>query len=171
MTLTPYDTGKRSQPKVWTESHIEDEDDYGKVDFDDDAGGTVATLYIEKDDDGVYALRGYTNDPLKLEIENYEDPQDPVLIQPSEALKSRVRETIARLDSPLERDEAEVFYQDGRALILVPGEKGYRKQQAILVKEPGTEGSGLGWRSDRDYSGIDSAIVKSWSSGLQRTRD
>ena len=49
---TPYDTGKRSEPKVWTSGHIEDDDDYGKVDFEDDAGGTLATLYIEQEDGG-----------------------------------------------------------------------------------------------------------------------
>jgi hypothetical protein len=70
---TPYDTGKRSEPKVWTERHIEDEGDYGKVDFEDDAGGTVATLYIEKDDDGIYVLRGYANERLKVEIEQNEE--------------------------------------------------------------------------------------------------
>ena len=66
---TPYDTGKRSEPMVWTKSHIQSDDDYGKVDFEDDAGGTLATLYIEQDPDGTYALRGYANEPLKVEIE------------------------------------------------------------------------------------------------------
>ena len=65
---TPYDTGKRAEPRPWTAPHRESEDDYGKVDFEDDAGGTVATLYVEKDDDGSYVLRGYTNEPLRVEI-------------------------------------------------------------------------------------------------------
>jgi hypothetical protein len=67
---TPYDTGKRSEPKVWTSGHIEDDDDYGKVDFEDDAGGTLATLYIEQEADRSYTLRGYTNEPLKVEIDD-----------------------------------------------------------------------------------------------------
>lgn len=67
--LTPYDTGKRAEPKVWTRSHIEDDDDYGKVDFDTDSDYTVATLYIEKDADGTFALRGYSNEPLKIEVD------------------------------------------------------------------------------------------------------
>lgn len=66
---TPYDTGKRSEPKPWQSYHMEDDDDYGKVDFDNDEGGTLATLYIEKDDDGTYALRGYSNEPLRMEVE------------------------------------------------------------------------------------------------------
>lgn len=170
--LTPYDKGTRAEPKVWTKSHIEDEGDYGKVDFDAEDGYTIATLHIEKGEDNVYTLAGYANEPLKVAIEMDEDPQDPSIIQPSEALKSRVKEVIARLDTPLERDEASVYWSEGQALILVPGEKGYRKQQAIIVDEPGTEYTpGLGWSSDWNYSGINSAIVKSWSSGLQRTRD
>lgn len=67
---TPYDTGKRAEPKVWTTGHFESDADYGKVDFDDDAGGTVATLYIEKAEDGSYVLKGYTNEPLKVEIDD-----------------------------------------------------------------------------------------------------
>ena len=74
---TPYDTGKRSEPKVWGKGHIEDDDDYGKVDFDDDAGGTIATLYIEQSDDrSSYTLKGYTNEPLKVDI-GMEDPEEP----------------------------------------------------------------------------------------------
>lgn len=73
---TPYDTGKRSEPKVWTKGHIESDEDYGKVDFEDDAGGTIATLYIEQGEDGTYTLRGHTNQPLKLDIEA-NDPSDP----------------------------------------------------------------------------------------------
>lgn len=67
--LTPYDTGQRAEPKVWTERHIEDEGDYGKVDFDADSDYTIATLYLEKDPDGTYVLRGYTNEPVRIEVE------------------------------------------------------------------------------------------------------
>ncbi|MGZ4659676.1 MAG: hypothetical protein ACXVYB_00185 [Arthrobacter sp.] len=71
---TPYDTGKRSEPKVWTSAHIEDDDDYGKVDFEDDAGGTLATLYIEQSDDRTtYTLKGFTNESLKIDIDSDED--------------------------------------------------------------------------------------------------
>lgn len=171
-SLTPYDKGTRAEPKVWEARHRESEDDFGKVDFNAEDDYTIATLHIRKEADDSYTLAGHTNEPLNIDIDYQGMPGDePLFLTPSAALQAKVQETIANLDSELERDGAEVFYQDGRALILVPGEKGYRKQQAILVKEPGTEASGLGWRSDRDYSGITSAIVKSWSSGLQRTRD
>ena len=73
---TPYDTGKRAEPRPWTAPHRESEDDYGKVDFEDDAGGTVATLYVEKDDDGSYVLRGYTNEPLRVEIDDQSDQKE-----------------------------------------------------------------------------------------------
>ena len=60
--LTPYDTGKRAEPKPWPKlentpgwtpigSKLE-EDRYGKVDFDDDGGSTIATIYIERDEHG-----------------------------------------------------------------------------------------------------------------------
>lgn len=75
---TPYDTGKRSEPKPWQSYHMEDDDDYGKVDFEDDAGGTVAVLYIEKGDDGVYVLKGDAWVSLKIDIQS-NDPTDPDL--------------------------------------------------------------------------------------------
>lgn len=67
--LTPYDTGKRLEPRQWEKRHFEDADDYGKVDFDNEESATIATLYIEREADGSYTLRGYTNEPLKVEIE------------------------------------------------------------------------------------------------------
>lgn len=61
--LTPYDTGKRGEPRPWEiapslfegMSPIEREleaDRYGKVDFDNDEGGTIATVWIERDELG-----------------------------------------------------------------------------------------------------------------------
>lgn len=74
--LTPYDTGKRAEPKQWEKRHFEDEDDYGKVDFNAEDDFTIATLYIEKGGDGSYTLKGYTNEPLKVDIEAG-DPDEP----------------------------------------------------------------------------------------------
>lgn len=54
---------------------LKPEDDYGRVDFDDEESSTVATLYIQKLEDGSYALRGHTNVPLKIEIQG--DPSEP----------------------------------------------------------------------------------------------
>lgn len=69
-SLTPYDTGRRAEPKVWEARHRESANDFGKVDFDNEEDFTIATLYIERDEDGTYAIRGYTNEPLKVEIDD-----------------------------------------------------------------------------------------------------
>ena len=55
--LTPYDTGKRLQPMPW---HVQplnlpdpaEEDQYGRVDFDDDEGATILTGWVEKTEAG-----------------------------------------------------------------------------------------------------------------------
>ena len=97
---TPYDTGKRSEPKPW---HVqprnlpdpEELDRYGKVDFEDDAGGTLATLYIEKDDDDSWVLRGYAWESLRLEVES-NDPTDPdlTITVPGMVDKEELREMV-----------------------------------------------------------------------------
>lgn len=71
MDVTPYDTGERLEPRVWKERHRESVDDYGKVDFNDDGDYTVATLYIERLGDDGYVLKGYANEPLRVEVETY----------------------------------------------------------------------------------------------------
>lgn len=157
MKLTPYDTGKRAEPKVWEDRHIEDDDDYGKVDFNTDEDYTIATLHIEQGDDGSFTLSGNANEVLKLDID-FNTVEQPTFIQPSDALRAKVQATIADLYSPYEREEAEVYWQEGQALILVPGEKHVRKQQIIMVHEPGS------------FSDVNSAIVKDWETGVQRTR-
>jgi hypothetical protein len=68
--LTPYDKGTRAEPKVWEARHRESDNDFGKVDFNAEDDFTIATLYIERDADGTYAIRGYTNEPLKVEIDD-----------------------------------------------------------------------------------------------------
>lgn len=62
--LTPYDTGKRAEPQPWgtisrdalaEASPIElalEEDRFGKVDFDDDEGASVVTIWVERNDRG-----------------------------------------------------------------------------------------------------------------------
>lgn len=75
MRLTPYDTGQRAEPKVWEARHRESEEDFGKVDFNAEDDFTIATLYLERDPDGVYVLRGYTNLALRIEVES-NDPTD-----------------------------------------------------------------------------------------------
>lgn len=67
--LTPYDTGERLEPKVWVVGGISgheyprlsEPDDYGRVDFDDDAGTTVATVYAKRVD-GTFVLVVYSHE-------------------------------------------------------------------------------------------------------------
>lgn len=71
MDLTPYDTGKRLEPVPWVRgASVEGypPSNFGKVDFDNEEGGTDATLWIERNEDGTYTLHGYTNVELKIEI-------------------------------------------------------------------------------------------------------
>lgn len=60
-TLTPYDTGVRAEPKLWSTSQLADlspiersleEDRYGKVDFDDDGGTSLLTVWVERNERG-----------------------------------------------------------------------------------------------------------------------
>ncbi|CAN7533909.1 MULTISPECIES: hypothetical protein [unclassified Microbacterium] len=65
--LTPYDTGSRAEPSTWTPSNshlhsmpVDDRarilahhgDDFGKVDFDNPEGQTIATVWATPTDDG-----------------------------------------------------------------------------------------------------------------------
>jgi hypothetical protein len=155
---TPYDKGERLEPLPWVPRDPQlagqhPDGSFGKVDFDNEESATIATLYIEKDNDGSYALRGYANEELKVEIEIEEQPE---IIAPYAALQAQVKEVINNLSTETERIESEVYWQQGQALILVGGETGYRKQQAIMVYANGLHPS--------------SAIVKSWADGVRDTR-
>lgn len=161
MTLTPYDTGERLSPIPWVQGEAKRRgtakpDDYGKVDFDNDESSTAATLYIEKREGG-YTLKGYTNEPLDVDIDDQsgEDLLMPVF-KPTATLQQKVKEVIDNLSTETEQIEAEVYWQWQQALILVGGEKGYRKQQAIMVYDNGLKPS--------------SAIVKDWADGVRDTR-
>lgn len=64
-TLTPYDTGDRLEPHPWVRGEVAspgglpwrvEVGDFGRVDFDDDEGRTVLTLYVERSVTGGYAL-------------------------------------------------------------------------------------------------------------------
>jgi hypothetical protein len=73
--LTPYDTGARMQPQVWVlpdrrRPEEFDADRYGKVDFEDDAGTTIATVHGERVD-GTYVLVVYsaeTNSEIRINL-------------------------------------------------------------------------------------------------------
>lgn len=157
--LTPYDTGKSAEPKVWEKRHRESEDDFGKVDFNAEDDHTIATLAIKRGEDGGYTLTGYANEPLTVDIDFQGADEEPLIIQPTAALKSNVKDTITLLRTSYERDAAEVYWADNghRAMILVPGEKHVRKQLLINVTDVG-EGEDS------------SAYVKGWADGVRETR-
>lgn len=75
-TLTPYDTGECAEPRLWvmpgsaasldpSVNPYADElrENYGRVDFDDDEGRTVATVRVSKDPvSGAYAVHVIPHD-------------------------------------------------------------------------------------------------------------
>lgn len=76
--LTPYDTGHRAEPRLWVSStqgvgKTNDPDDWGKVDFDDDSGDTVATIWLERNEhSGQYILHVQKYGPLGLRVHQEE---------------------------------------------------------------------------------------------------
>lgn len=72
---TPYDTGKRLEPRAW-QPDKRDPDTYGKVDFEDDAGEDVMTLYVEPDTEGGHVIRGYQHGgdgKVRLELDDQDE--------------------------------------------------------------------------------------------------
>lgn len=69
--LTPYDTGKRLEPHVWVPRDpglppAQDPDDYGRVDFDNEEGGTELTVHVDREDDGTLTLHIHSADDIKV---------------------------------------------------------------------------------------------------------
>lgn len=162
MTLTPYDTGQRLEPRPWLVQHRATRDDFGKVDFDNEESATQAIVYIEKNQDQQYhpgyTLRAYNMGPEPLRLALEEEDRPAVVIQPVEALRTIVEETIAGMD-PAVREEVEIYYSPNnhRALLLISGEEHVRKQLLIYLTDVG----------DGEPS---SAYVKSWTTGIRETR-
>ena len=157
--LTPYDTGERLEPRLWVTAERGDPrstEDYGKVDYDDEESASILTTYVERNKDKSYTVH---IDPLsdfqEIHVET-DDDLGPLVISPPLVLQAKVKEAIDNLPTETERIESEVFWQNGQALILVGGETGYRKQQAIVVYANGL--------------GPSSAIVKNWADGIRDTR-
>ena len=68
--LTPFDTGARLEPHAWTGAN---HGDLGKVDFDDDEGRTVVTVYGERSEvDGSYVLRVVSHGVVEIVVERAE---------------------------------------------------------------------------------------------------
>jgi hypothetical protein len=163
--LTPYDTGARLEPIPWHVQHrnlpkLEESVRYGKVDFDNEESTTVLTAHVERNEDRKgYTLHADVQGDGALEVKLSLEDQESLLLQPSAALQAKVQSVIDELPTETERIESSVYWQQGQALILVGGESGYRKQQAIIVYEPGSSGCATM-----------SAIVKGWADGVRDTR-
>lgn len=80
--LTPYDTGARLEPRVWVHENVTSPNgearpaepgDYGRVDFDNDEGATVASLYIEAIEHG-YAVRIHQQPEDYLSVSGATEP-------------------------------------------------------------------------------------------------
>jgi hypothetical protein len=70
--LTPYDRGERLEPKPWVRPvplmRWEDEE-YGKVDFDNDESATIFIVHFEKEGEGyVLHVQNLAGDPLRVEV-------------------------------------------------------------------------------------------------------
>lgn len=78
--LTPYDTGERAEPFRWVSdtsmvrdraTGVKDSDRYGRVDFDDDEGHTIATVYVARSGiDGSYVMHIEPDDDDLLVIDH-----------------------------------------------------------------------------------------------------
>lgn len=71
MTLTPYDTGERLEPRPWVSKIVgligQNRDMFGKVDFDNDESATEFTIYVErKNGQLVINIEAHTNSPYVI---------------------------------------------------------------------------------------------------------
>lgn len=58
MIRHPYDTGEIAEPHIWPEGDLEaHRDQIGQVDFDNDEGGTLATVQVTRGADGAPTLQ------------------------------------------------------------------------------------------------------------------
>jgi hypothetical protein len=123
-------------------------------DFDPEAAGVDLGEFVHERAD--YSK---VEEVLEREVLEVQDLAHTQYFQPSAALQAKVQSVIEGLSTETERIETTVYWQDGQALVLVPGETGYREQQAIFVYEP-----------DYPYGDTMSAIVGEWSTGVRDTR-
>lgn len=161
--LTPYDTGDKLQPHLWSVNRWETVvENFGKVDFETEEGTTALTVHAARNEDrnkggdASYTLH-IVNHGVDLAVES--DEKDAVILAPSRALREAVLEVVNSLGTEIEKQEAEVFWSVHQAMVIVPGEEGVRKQQAIIVNETRER------RID-----IMSATVGPWSAGVKETR-
>lgn len=74
---TPYDTGERLEPQPWVSNTdlareraglTKDADRFGRVDFDNDEGRTVLTVWVERTELGGYAMYVLEHDGGELDV-------------------------------------------------------------------------------------------------------
>lgn len=76
---TPYDSGKRLEPKVWVDPRtalageellrLATNDDYGRVDFDDECSQTRLTLWVENEGGRLHLhLETYNEAQVEIEV-------------------------------------------------------------------------------------------------------
>jgi hypothetical protein len=165
MNLTPYDRGDRLVPIPWVQEDARrygtrPDDDWGKVDFDNEESGTEAVAYIEKNrDEPGYTLRVANMGIEPLRVVVMEDDKLAPVIQPTEALRRNVEQIRAQLPKNGTEDESVVYYSENnhRAMVLLHGEKHVRKQLLLFVTDVG-DGE------------VISAYVKDWANGVRDTR-
>lgn len=160
--LTPYDTGDKLEPRIWPVNHGKTVvENFGKVDFDNEESVTALTVHAARNEDrngggdARYTLH-IVNHGVDLAVES--DEKDAVVLAPSRALREAVLEIVNSLNTEIEKQEAEVFWSVHQAIVVVPGEKHVRKQQAIIVNE-----------SRSGSVNIMSAKVGPWSAGVKDT--
>jgi hypothetical protein len=95
MTLTPYDTGQRHEPQPWSPwdqyAHDFDDDRYGKVDFDDNAGETSCTVWVQGHEDGRDVVHVYLHRDLDIEV--HAPDADPNITLDSRPMVGREEES------------------------------------------------------------------------------
>jgi len=88
---SPLDTGERADPKVW--SHLrahelrhltgntltEERYRFGRVDFDDDASQTVATVHGDRQADGSYIFEVYAHDAESVTVRETAEDAHPAM--------------------------------------------------------------------------------------------
>lgn len=91
MTLTPYDTGERLEPRPWVSrtTSVDDKnrDMFGKVDFDNEESATELTIYVERmNGRRVIHIEDHTGETY---IIAHDDGYDPPSDQEQEAVRER----------------------------------------------------------------------------------
>jgi hypothetical protein len=140
-TLTPYDTGAVLQPRTWVTATAgltsSNEDDFGRVDFDNDEGSTVLA--------GLRAMPSTTADGYAATVVEFSTTEGLVIVRCLDAgtrIRVEVGDTAAR---PLDADEIVSGFEDfrdeldseGDAAALADDSRGIAQLVARWISERG----------------------------------